>query len=77
MSDLIVTADIPFGDPGRGVFAYRVGDKVSEEAVKENGWEDYVASPSTKAARQAVADVTGQPVSDKNTAKTTTKASEG
>lgn len=60
MTDRVVTADIPFGDPGRGVFAYRVGDTVSPEAVKANGWEDYVASPSTKAGQQAVATATGE-----------------
>lgn len=65
MSDLIVTADIPFGDPGRGVYAYRVGDKVSAEAVKENGWEDYVASPTSKAGKQAVGDAAGEPVTEK------------
>ncbi|GAB7039704.1 MULTISPECIES: hypothetical protein [Catenuloplanes] len=60
MTDRIVTSDIPFGDPGRGVFAYRVGDKVSEDAVKANGWEDYVASPSSKAGQHAAAAAAGQ-----------------
>jgi hypothetical protein len=55
----VVTQDIPFGDPGRGVFAYRVGDKVSEDAVKENNWQDYVSAENTKAANAAVADATG------------------
>lgn len=50
MSDhLIVTTDIPFG----AVYAYRVGDTITPEAVKENGWEDFVASPKTKAAQEA------------------------
>jgi hypothetical protein len=53
MADRVVTRDIPLGDPGRGVYAFRVGDRVSEEDVKNNGWEDYVARPNTKAAKQA------------------------
>jgi hypothetical protein len=54
MSDTrrVVIADIPFN--GGTVYAYRVGDKVDESAVKANGWEDYVASPSTKAAKEAL-----------------------
>ena len=58
MSTLVVTSDIPFGDPGRGVYAYRAGDRISKETVEEHGWEDYVASPKTKAAQQATADKT-------------------
>lgn len=58
----IATQDIPFGDPGRGVFAYRVGDQVSEEAVKEHGWQEYVSSQNTKAADAAVAAATGETV---------------
>ena len=55
---LVVTQDIPFGDPGRGVFAYRVGDKVSEDAVKANKWQDYVSAENTQAAKTAVAEAT-------------------
>ena len=55
---LVVTDDIPYGDPGRGVFAYRAGDRITKEAVEANGWEDYVASPRTKAAQQATTDKT-------------------
>lgn len=58
MSTLVVTSDIPFGDPGRGVYAYRAGDRITKEAVEENGWEDHVASPKTKAAQQATTDKT-------------------
>jgi hypothetical protein len=58
----IVTADIPLGDPGRGVYAFRVGDKVSEEDIKANGWEDYVASPSSKAGKEAAETAAGEPV---------------
>ncbi|BEL07825.1 hypothetical protein Q0Z83_060160 [Actinoplanes sichuanensis] len=60
MSQLVVTTDIPLGDPGRGVFAFRVGDKVDETDVKQNGWEDYVSGPNTKAARQAVSTATSE-----------------
>lgn len=59
---LVVTTDIPFGDPGRGVFAYRAGDQVSEEAVKEHGWQDYVSGPNTEAAKTAVATASGETV---------------
>jgi hypothetical protein len=58
----IATQDIPFGDPGRGVFAYRAGDRVSEEAVKTNGWQDYVTGENTQAAKTAVAEATGDDV---------------
>lgn len=52
MSDTrrVVIADIPFGS----VYAYRVGDKIEEDAVKANGWDDYVAAPTTKAAKEAL-----------------------
>jgi hypothetical protein len=60
MTQRVVTTDIPIGDPGRGVFAFRVGDKVSEEQVKENGWEAYVAGPNTKAAERATTEATGE-----------------
>lgn len=58
MSDeyLIVTADIPANNGT--VYAYRAGDRITREAVEANDWQDYVASPSTKAAKTAVADAT-------------------
>ncbi|MER7164498.1 hypothetical protein ABT336_00245 [Micromonospora sp. NPDC000207] len=59
MSDRVVTTDIPLGDPGRGVFAFRVGDRVPEQQVKENGWEAYVASPKSAAGQQAAAEAAG------------------
>jgi Rad3-related DNA helicase len=46
----VVIADIPFGS----VYAYRKGDTIEDDAVKQNGWEDYVASPTTKEAKQAL-----------------------
>lgn len=53
---LTVTADIPFGS----AFAYRVGDKVHKDAVEANGWQDYVASPTSKAAKEATSAATGE-----------------
>jgi len=49
---LVVTQDIPYNNGT--VYAYRRGERVEPDAVKENGWEDYVASPATKAAREAL-----------------------
>ena len=59
MSDeyLTVIADIPFG----AVYAYRAGDRITKDAVEENGWHDYVAGSSTKAAKTAVAEATATP----------------
>jgi hypothetical protein len=54
---LVVTSDIPFGD--RGVYAFRVGDRVSEETVKANKWEGFVSAENTKAAESAT-DVKGK-----------------
>lgn len=61
MSDeyLIVTADIP-ANSGT-VYAYRAGDRITKEAVEQNGWHDYVAGPSSKAAKTAVAEATATP----------------
>lgn len=59
MTDQVATSDIPFGDPGRGVFAFRAGQSVPADLVKANGWESYVASPSSKAAQQATAQAAG------------------
>lgn len=57
MSDefLTVIEDIPFG----AVHAYRKGDRITKEAVEQNGWQDFVSGPSTKAAKTAVAEATG------------------
>lgn len=56
----VVTADIPLGDPGRGVYAYRVGDKVPAADVQANGWDDYVATPASKAGLRAAATAAGE-----------------
>ena len=48
--DLVVTSDIPFGS----AHAYRRGDKIKKAAVDANDWQDYVASTSSKAGREAL-----------------------
>ena len=59
MSDeyLIVTEDIPAN--GGTVYAYRVGDRITKEAVEENGLQEYVSAPSSKTAKTAVAEAAG------------------
>lgn len=59
MSTRVATSDIPFGDPGRGVYAFRKGDRVPADLVEANGWQEYVAGPESKSAKQAVAEATG------------------
>lgn len=54
---LTVVEDIPFG----AVYAYRKGDRVTKDAVEQNGWQDYVAGPSSKTAKAAVAEASGTP----------------
>ncbi|MEU7609550.1 hypothetical protein [Micromonospora sp. NPDC049204] len=60
MSDPIATSDIPFGEPGRGVYAFRKGDRVPAGLVEENGWQDFVSGAGSKAATEAVAERTGE-----------------
>lgn len=60
MTKLVVTTDIPLGDPGRGVYAYRVGDTVDKADVEKNGWQDYVSGPQTQAAKKAVSTAAGE-----------------
>ena len=55
---LTVTRDIRFNNGT--VFAYHKGDKVAESVVEANGWQDYVASPSSKAAKDATSAATGE-----------------
>ncbi len=59
MSTKKVIRDIPIGDPGRDVYAFRVGDTIDSALVEENGWHDYVAGPETKAAQKATAAAAG------------------
>lgn len=59
MTDPVATSDIEFGE-GRGVYAFRVGDRVPADLVKEHGWQDLVSSPTSQAGKQAVAAATGE-----------------
>ncbi|MEU1761673.1 hypothetical protein [Micromonospora sp. NPDC005652] len=60
MSDPIATSDIPFGDPGRGVYAFRKGQTVPADLVESNGWQEYVSTAGSKAGQQAQAEATGE-----------------
>ncbi|WP_326564555.1 hypothetical protein [Micromonospora peucetia] len=59
MSDPIATSDIPFGDPGRGVFAFRKGDRVPADLVESNNWQDFVSGAGSKSGQQAQAEAAG------------------
>jgi hypothetical protein len=59
--DYIAKTDIPVAP---GVLAYTRGQVVAADAVKANGWEDYVVGAGTKEAREIKAEVTGRPVED-------------
>lgn len=72
MGDFIAKENIPWG----GVNAYTRGQRVSADAVKDNGWDDLVVGEGTKEAREIKADVSGRPVEDfddKPAAKPATK----
>ena len=59
--DPVAIADIEApGTPGRGIYAFRVGHVVPADLVKKHGWEDLVASRTSKAAQAATS---GEPVS--------------
>lgn len=74
MSSFVATSDIPFGDPGRGVYAFRKGDRVPADLVQEHGWQDFVSGAGTQAAQKAVTDVTGEsPAKTATVAKTSEK----
>lgn len=60
MTSYVAKNDIPWG----GVLAYTRGQRVEADAVKANGWEDYVVGETTKEAKQIIAEITGQPVED-------------
>lgn len=65
----IVVSDIPVG----GVLAYTRGQTVTEQAVTDNGWQDYVAAAGTKSAAEVQAEITGRDVSEFQT--TTSRSS--
>jgi hypothetical protein len=62
VSTFIAKSNIPWGEGG--VLAYTRGQTVEADAVKANGWQDYVVADGTKEAAEVKADITGRPVSD-------------
>lgn len=56
----VVHTDIPFG----GVLAYTRGQTITEQAVTDNDWQDYVAAAGTKVAAEVQADITGRDVAE-------------
>lgn len=68
-SDFVATSDIPFGDPGRGVYAFRKGDRVPADLVEEHGWQDFVSGAGTKSGQQAQAEASGVQPSAVTTSK--------
>lgn len=64
MSKQIVKENIPAG----GVWAYTRGQTIESDAVKANGWEDFVVGEGTKEARQIIAEITGDPIVEDDTA---------
>lgn len=69
MTRYIARENIPFG----GVLAYTKGQRVEADAVKANGWEDLVVGDGTKEARQILAEITGEPLADGDTDRTTNR----
>lgn len=67
---LVVTEDIPVG----GVLAYSRGQTITEQAVTDNGWQDYVAAAGTKAAAEVQAEITGRDVSEFQTSRSAKSA---
>lgn len=70
MTDHVATRDIEFGTPGRGVYAFRKGDRVPANLVSTHGWQDSVASPTSKAGQTAVADASGEKTAQSATSTT-------
>ena len=62
---LVVVKDIPHG----GVLAYTRGQSITEQAVTDNGWHDFVAAPGTRAAAEVHAAITGRDVADFTTTR--------
>lgn len=52
----VVVEDIPFG----GVLAYTRGQTITEQAVNDNSWQDYVVAAGTKSAAEVQAEITGR-----------------
>ncbi|MDH6460116.1 hypothetical protein M2302_000267 [Micromonospora sp. A200] len=68
-SELVATSDIPFGDPGRGVYAFRKGQTVPAHLVEEHGWQDFVSGAGTKSGQQAQTEASGVQPSATTTGK--------
>lgn len=66
----VVVQDIPFG----GVLAYTRGQTITEQAVNDNGWQDYVAAVGTKAAAEVQADITGRDATEFQTTSSSAKS---
>jgi hypothetical protein len=66
----VVTDDISVG----GVLAYTRGQTITEQAVNDNSWQDYVAAAGTKAAAEVQAEITGRDVSEFQTTSTSSRA---
>jgi hypothetical protein len=66
----ICTADIPFGT----VYAYRRGDTITDAALDEHPeWNEFVTGRDTQAARELLAEITGEPSEPAAPRKTTAK----
>lgn len=56
----LVHTDIPYG----GVLAYTRGQTITEQAVTDNGWQDFVVATGTKSAAEVQAEITGRDPAD-------------
>lgn len=56
----VVHTDIPYG----GVLAYTRGQTITEQAVTDNGWQDFVVATGTKSAAEVQAEITGRDPSE-------------
>lgn len=73
MGQKLVTQDIRTAS---GTLAYTRGMLIEDDAVKANGWDDYVVGRDTLEARRVLSEITGdsldEPAQVKSTAKTST-----
>jgi hypothetical protein len=67
----VVVEDIPFG----GVLAYTRGQTITEQAVSDHSWQDYVAAQGTKAAAEVQAEVSGRDVAEFTTTRSAKSSS--
>lgn len=71
MTRYVARENIPAG----GVWAYTRGQAVEADAVKANGWEEYVVGENTKEARRIHAEILGEPFDEDAPAAAGAKAS--